>query len=627
MRHLTGIIPNFWNIKIIHVIVFIFLSLHNVVSYGQDNEVISFKTIATVENGKLVITRSYIIQINNRRGEDLTKISIPFSKRAKIQSLDGWIEDNRGNIVRKLKKQNITDISAVSSFSLYEDDFVRQFELRHNEYPYRVCYNYEIRFDEFLTIIDWEPLVDIHTPTRNAELTIETPLNYPVNIYQRGVSKFTVDTVEQKIIRRWKTECKETLKYQNYAPSLDDLTPLVMVVPLNFKYGIAGDAKSWASYGNWQYRLNEGLDLLSDEEKSNLDRLLKGITNKKEIIKKVYHYVQDRTHYVNVSIDIGGFKTYPADYVAKNKYGDCKALSNYMQSLLKHVNIPSFYTKVMAGENESEIIKQLPGPQFNHIILTVPLEKDTVWLDCTNNTAPFGYLGTFTQGRWALMVDKQDSKLIRTPSLKKQEVLELSSSNIKIDPEGNAVLDYSLKSGGYTFELLKQIKNEFNNNQQDRILREIISIDNATVNHWEINTPDRDTASTSLLMNLTIHNFSRKLSDNIIFNLIPLNIPTLEQPADRKLPLQFSYPVFMIDSTMVTEPAGYHFTTIPKPISITSIFGNYNQQYFLNNHKLISVRRFELHSGEYPLVQYREFYQFYKSLKDSENNKLILARL
>jgi hypothetical protein len=83
----------------------------------------------------------------------------------------------------------------------------------------------------------------------------------------------------------------------------------------------------------------------------------------------------------------------------------------------------------------------------------------------------------------------------------------------------------------------------------------------------------------------------------------------------------------MIDSTTVTEPAGYHLVTIPRPVNITSIFGNYTQQYFLNNHKLISVRRFEIYSGKYPLVQYREFYQFYKSLKDAENNKLILARI
>ena len=75
--------------------------------YSQDNEVVSFVTNAKVENQKLTIHYSYVLQINNRKGEDLTQITIPFSKKEKIQNLEGWIEDAKGQIIRKLKKQNV----------------------------------------------------------------------------------------------------------------------------------------------------------------------------------------------------------------------------------------------------------------------------------------------------------------------------------------------------------------------------------------------------------------------------------------------------------------------------------------------------------------------------------------
>jgi hypothetical protein len=610
-----------------HLYLFVLLSLNYYIAQAQDNEVVSFITKAKVENSRLTIAQSFVIQINNRNGEDLTRISIPFTKKSKIQSLNGWIEDINGNIIRKLKNQNITDVNAVSSYSLYQDDFVRQFELRHNEYPYRVCYNYETRHDEFLEIADWDPILNIHTPTRYAELTVETPLDYPVNIYQRDVDTMTIDTVGTQVIRRWLANYSVSLKEQKMAPSLDELVPKVKIVPFIFEYGVEGKSESWSSFGNWEYRLNEGLDVLPPAEKSNLDKLIKGTDNKKEIVKRIYHYLQDKTHYVNVTIDIGGLKTYPAEYVANNKYGDCKALSNYMQALLKYAGIPSFYMNVMAGDNKTETIQQLPSPQFNHIILMVPFEKDSVWLDCTDNTAPFGYLGTFTQNRLSLIVDKQGSKLIRTPALKQNEVMESSTSLINLNLDGNVTVDYSLKSGGYTFELFKQIKNEFNAHQQDLILREIIPMSNCDINHWEINTLHRDSAWSSLLMNLTIRNFSRKLGDNIIFNLIDLNIPKFEQPSDRILPLRISYPVFKIDTTTIAEPLGHQFTNIPKPVNISSPYGNYDLQYTLENHNLKLIRRFELYCGEYSIDQYPVFFQFYKSIKDIENKKLILTKL
>jgi hypothetical protein len=104
--------------------------------------------------------------------------------------------------------------------------------------------------------------------------------------------------------------------------------PLVLIAPTNFHYGVDGCTKDWVSFGNWQYQLNEGLDVLPQNEKNTISTLIKGITNKKEIVKVLYHYLQDNTRYINVLLGVGGYKPHPATYVSENKYGDCKALTN-----------------------------------------------------------------------------------------------------------------------------------------------------------------------------------------------------------------------------------------------------------------------------------------------------------
>jgi hypothetical protein len=595
--------------------------------YCNDSEVISFVAHAKVANQKLTVTYSYVIQINNRRGEDLTNIKIHFSKKEKIQNLEGWIEDAYGKIIRKLKKQSIVDVSAVTSYTLYQDDFIRKFELRHNEYPYRVCYTYQQCYDEFLEIADWQPVIDTDSPTIDAELILETPVNYPVHIFEREVKLVSSDTTQGNVIRRWKSSYTTQIKHEKMAPPFEELFPTVKIVPLEFYYGIQGSAATWETFGNWQYSLNEGLDVLPETEKQNIDRLIKGVSDKREITKKIYHYLQERTHYVNVVIGIGGLKPYTAEYVAVNKYGDCKALTNYMQSLLKYAGISSYYTIVLAGENKAAIIKQLPAPQFNHVILTVPFGKDTVWLDCTSHTAPFGYLGTFSQNRYGLLVDKLNSKLIKLPALNKGDVLESHKSKINIDLDGNASVDYEIKAGGHNFELFKEIKNEYNTSQQDLILRDIITINNAVINHWEIKNPHQDSAYTGLSLNVKITNFSKKITDYFIFNLIPLDIPKFEQPTYRTLPVRVNYPVCLIDTTYLTSPPGYNFSGNPKPVNITSEFGSYVQQNILEKNILIAIRRFELNSGEFPIEKYNSFFKFYKSIEDAENTKLTLKKL
>ena len=70
-----------------------------------------------------------------------------------------------------------------------------------------------------------------------------------------------------------------------------------------------------------------------------------------------------------------------------------------MVAMLKEAGIKGYYTIIMAGKNAPEVIPDFPNDQFNHIIVAVPNNRDTLWLECTSQTNPFGYLGHFTGDR------------------------------------------------------------------------------------------------------------------------------------------------------------------------------------------------------------------------------------
>jgi hypothetical protein len=135
-------------------------------------------------------------------------------------------------------------------------------------------------------------------------------------------------------------------------------------------------------------------------------------------------------------LGIGGWQPFDASYVASKAYGDCKALSNYMYALLKEANIKSCYTQIRAGAGKYFFLPDLPSPQFNHIILCVPLQKDTMWLECTSQTLAAGYLSDFTCNRYALAVDENGGKLIRTPNYGMKENLQVRNIKAILEEDG-----------------------------------------------------------------------------------------------------------------------------------------------------------------------------------------------
>lgn len=145
--------------------IFGFLSLF-VAAFTQDfdAELTTQKTSIVINNGSLTKEVYYEIRIINRGGEKYSKIAIPYSKLNKVSNIEAYIKDSYGRVVKKLKKSEIITRSSISDFSFYEDDFVKEFTLKHNSYPYTIVYSYLIQQTEFLYIDYWIPVINEKVP-------------------------------------------------------------------------------------------------------------------------------------------------------------------------------------------------------------------------------------------------------------------------------------------------------------------------------------------------------------------------------------------------------------------------------------------------------------------------------
>jgi len=612
--------------KIFIFIILLNLSVEKVISQNFDAEVIKYTTFCEFERNNLAQTDSVIFQINNRAGDLYTDISIPFSEYDKVSEIDGWIENMNGTKVRNLKNNEINERSAISDISLYEDNYVKYFQLKHNIYPYKIIYTYKTTYRNYITLAWWNPIIHKDIPTRNARLKIKIPVSMQYFTYTNKISDSIKYRVGNDLILEWKSSYNEPLTKETFSQPENNY-PKVIVAPLNFYYEISGSLKDWKSFGNWQCKLLQDLDVLPDDEKKTISSLIAGVTNKREITKILYHYMQDHTRYVNVMIGTGGLKPYPASYVATNKYGDCKALTNYMKSILSFVGIESYYTNIESGLHPSNVKLNFAAPLFNHVILAVPLGDDTIWLENTSNTNPFGYLGTFTQNRNALWVSKDNSHLVRTPALTVEDNHVSNTFTFDLQLDGNALLNLQSSYKGYDFEWFDYIQSELNDNDRDKIIRKYMPFTNYEITNWDLKKLHRDTAHIELNATLILFKFINSLGDEFYFSLYPCQIPQFTIPANRKLTVELPFPIYNSYTLIYNLPTGYEMKNKPDTISIKTIYGNYEMTTRNEKNKIIVNKKFELFSGIYSLEQYPEFYQFIKNVKDVDRNKIIIKPL
>lgn len=594
------------------------------IGQNSDAELFEQKTDIVIDKGKLTKSYSFLIRINNRNGEDYTKISIPFSKNSKITKLEAAILDKNGNLVRKLKKSEIIERSYISSFSFYEDDFIKEFTLRHNLYPYFISYSYQIQENEFLNIESWIPILDSDIPTRKAELALTVPNDYAINFQNTEIEAPVIEQNSDKktITYKWEATYTKPIKGESLAPVAYRFMPSVYIVPEQFKYHHRGSLAGWEDFNEWIFKLNKGMDKLPESEKLIINPLIAGEKDTVNIIRKLYHYLQDNTRYVNIAIDKGGLKSYPASYVCSNKYGDCKALTNYMKAMLNHAGIPSYYTLVYAGNPVREIIRDFPSQQFNHVILYIPLKNDTIWLDCTSKGA-FNYLGTFSQNRDAFIIDDKIGGFIRTPAFTPEEVVETRLILVEQPENGTSTLSFKETVSGEKHDQLLSIQNSYSENDKAYIFRNYFVEDNVEANEYEIIHLNRDSKVMQLNYQGKSNHFYKKYGDEYIINNIPFKLPPLAKPEERTLPLQIDFPVNKTDTVFYKIPDGYELSSNPEDFSVENEFGKYSIVFSQIDGQIRIIKKLLLNSGNYELSRYPDFYDFMTLVLNKEKIKHI----
>ncbi len=591
---------------------------HEVVRLSQEKF-----TVTSPKKGKYRIKSAITILDQKSKAK---KLVVHYDPKRKITLLKAKIYDASGRKVKQIPKKEVKDYSSVSNFSIYEDDRIKVIDFFHNSYPYTIEYEYEIIYNGIQSYPLWN-FQSHHAAIETASYELEIPPSMEISFrsFNTTITPETSTTAVKKYL--WKASHLKAISPESYSEHYYSSIPWVAILPHDFEVeGYKGSMENWKSYGAFMHRLNEGRDQLSPEMAAQVKSLTANAKTDVEKIQILYAYLQKNTRYVSVQLGIGGWQTFDAHYVEKNKYGDCKALTNFMKSMLIEAGIKAYPTLISAGNNNFPIQEDFALPYFNHVILNIPSED--IWLECTSNNYPINYIGAGNADRNVLRYTEKGGELIRTPKSTADDNKLISKVSIDLQASGEAsVLERSTLLGVFHERYRYYAANLSEEDQKKRFL-ERTPLSSCTIQKWNLKASASE-AKVERTCDLSIGKYASRAGKRLF---VPLNgihpfsdIP--EVVKDRKTPIHIDVAYSHEDEFTFTLPEGYELESYPQePIELNSPFGKYQVKIELEERKLIYSRKLRIKSGEFPAEEYESLRAFYKEMAKKDGLKIVLLK-
>jgi len=583
-----------------------------------------------MKEDKMYKREHYVITILNEEGDRFSGMFEYYDKFTEIRSIEGALYDALGVKIRSLKSKDIEDGSASSGSNLADDNRYKRHNFYYRVYPYTIEYTVESVKKETMFFNPWYPVFTSLVAVQKSVFVVDVPGNYQLRYKPFNyTTQPAVREAGSRKVYTWSIENYEAVQREFASPSWKMITPVVLFAPSEFVIeDYRGTMSDWKEFGKFQLSLNKDRDLLPDEVKSKVAELTRTVTSTEEKITRLYQFLQANTRYISIQLGIGGWRPLEASFVAGKLYGDCKALSNYMYALLKEAGIRSHYTLIRAGEGEDDLELDFPSRQFNHAILCVPLEKDTMWLECTSQTVAPGYMGGFTGNRHALLITEDGGKIVATPRYGINENTQVRKINAELTADSKLLIRANTIYSCMQQDDLQHLINSLSKDKVKEELHEKLDFATYEVDRFDYKERRSRRPSVEEQLDITVSNYATITGKRLFImpNIMTRHARRLTPSENRKYEVELGNEYTDTDSVEIVIPAGYSAESVPQDVVLDTKFGRYRSAVKFEGNRILYYRSMVHFAGRFPASDYAELVKFYDAMYKADRAKMVLVK-
>ncbi len=571
------------------------------------------------------------IIVNNERGKKYGEVIINENKFCRCTKISGRILDLNGKVLKKLNKKEIKKANISPGYILFDDSKYQWFELGLPNFPYIIEYSYEKVYNSLFFWPDWYPQRDIPVLKTIYKLVLQTPIKYRTHYI--GFKKEPKAYDEKgNLVTAWELENIEPKIEEDWIPPENDVQMALFFAPDEFQLEDSkGSFESWDKFASWYRQLTSGRYTLLPETRQKIADMISETMSERQKIQKLYSFLQNHTRYVAIYLGLSGWQPQSAQSVYENHYGDCKDLTTLMIAMLREVGITA-YPAIIQTRDHGLLIKEFPCARFNHCIAFVPLQSDTVWLECTADFVEAGMLPAADQGCDVLVVKENGAEIVRTPVSNSAENVWTSKIVGRLTSGGTLFFEGLIEALGSIGASRRSAFNDLKPEECQRKVRRIIGKFAPKVDLQEyqiVNLSENFDQPFIIKFKGTVDKFGVTSANRIFINPDILNRQTQDDIPDeeeRKFPIHYYYAFKEIDSLVIALPEGFKIEAAPDSINLESPFCAFRTSYCVENGTLKYSRIFDSIYNQIPVVMYEDYRSFVKKIVKSDNAKFVLRK-
>ena len=570
-----------------------------------------YKAVVTASSQKSMIVHYHrVVTILNKKGEDHALWNCTTDDFSQLTSFSGKIYDEQGKVRQKLKRSDVH--TSQYSEHLATDNQKNYVEPPVMDYPYTIEYDWEVKssngyveYDFFSPV--WYDRQALEKASFKVTVPTGTKIRYMSLPHEQNPQKLEDGKNDVYV---WNMPPMRCLIDEEYDDHSMYICPSVIAMPYEFVFGeSSGILDTWENKGKWFHQLAEGRGNLLPADKQKVKELTASCTSDKEKIAALYKYLGDKTRYVSIQLGIGGWQPMSAEEVGKTGFGDCKALTNYMQALLKEAGIESCQTII--STRYSELLKDFPNMhQTNHVILTIPqADGSNMVVECTNPQLPLGFISGDYAGHQALQVVNGVGKLIRIPEYTPDNNYEKIVADVQLQADGKSVVKFSDDHYGDCYDAVRSIVYQDDKERKERVCR-WISLQDPVVESVKVNETKTDIPHLDVQSELK--GTYAKINGNKMFIVCNpfrnVHIPRFRK--DRTRPIITENAYRLEDEIRITLPDGYVYPASQNADTTKTDFGSYTLDIRQDGQKLIIKTSFTINKGRFDISRKDDFANF-----------------
>jgi len=600
--------------------------------------------ITTVkDNGEIETTyrRAYKILRPEAR-KTYGTLEFLFDKETRITSMKAWAIPADGKDYQ-VKQKDAVEVGEYGD-DLYSDLRGKVLEIPAANPGSVIGYEVSRKRRPFLFADSWDFQHII--PVRRARFTLQLPQGWEMTTQWENYPSLK-ETSTGNNSYSWELENIPAIETEPAMPP-----PEAVAGSMGVKYfprNPAASAKSigtWNDIAMWYAGLTASTRTPSPEIQQKVGEVIANSTTTLDKIKAIVSFMQRDIRYVAIEIGIGGWQPHPASEVFHFRYGDCKDKVTLLSSMLQVIGVESYY--VVAQTDRGIVHPDFPSPAaFNHVIIAIRLPDDVpsdglwaivddpkygrlLFFDPTNPYTPLGYIPSYEQRNYVLLVTPGGGELVPLPLSAPSTNRLVRTGQLKLTSTGDLIGDIQEVWWGGLAATERAWLLQTAPADRAKVMEEILGRQLANFRLTSATIGNLESYDQTLTLN---YKFVAESYASNAGNLLLLRPRVLgnkggivDSDKPRKYPIEFPEATLQTDDFQITLPPGYVADDLPDAVDVKSDFASYKSKIEISGNSMHYQRTYQVTDVLVPTEKLPSLRNFFSQIASDERATAVLRR-